>query len=93
MGLTCFEKMGLPESSSPVDVKTRWRQLCMTLHPDRGGNAVEFHEMRLAYKEALTEASRPKACLVCNGTGRRTVNNGFVQASLACDACHASGCI
>lgn len=44
-----FEKLGLPDTATPDEVKAKWRELCMIHHPDRGGNPVEFDEVRRAF--------------------------------------------
>lgn len=86
-----FAKLALPLTATPVEVKQRWRQLCMSLHPDRGGNPVEFDETRRAYQLALDEASAPKACSRCAGTGKVTAASGFSTVSLVCPSCGGSG--
>lgn len=89
---TAFEILGLPATATPLEVKQRWRKLCSTLHPDRPtGNAVEFDEVRRAYHEALTEASAPKRCARCGGSGRTQQGHGFHTTSLTCPTCLGTG--
>lgn len=87
--MNSFEKLGLPETATPQEVTAAWRKLCMIHHPDRGGNAVEFCEVRRAYKEALAVAVRPKTglCETCRGTGRMVKVHGFNSISVACTDC------
>lgn len=86
-----FELLQLPPTATPDEVKTRWRQLCMVHHPDRGGNPVEFDELRQAYKRAHAEASEPKACPQCLGTGKVKQSHGFSSVDLPCVSCGGSG--
>jgi len=42
--------MGLPEEGTDAhDVKTRYRELTLTLHPDQGGSAEELQKVQKAY--------------------------------------------
>lgn len=86
-----FATLGLPETATPDEVKAKWRELCMIHHPDRGGNAVEFNEIRKAYKVAMEEASAPKACPQCNGTGKTKQTTGWSSIDMPCPACGGSG--
>lgn len=86
-----FATLGLPETATPDEVKAKWRELCMIHHPDRGGNAVEFDEVRRAYKTAFAEASEPKICSTCSGNGEVTQTHGFSSIELPCQACGGSG--
>ena len=86
-----FEKLGLPDTATPDEVKAKWRELCMIHHPDRGGNPVEFNDIRKAYKIAFEEASQPKACSTCAGTGKVTQTSGWSSIDMPCPACGGSG--
>lgn len=86
-----FQTLGLPETASPEEVKAKWRELCMIHHPDRGGNAVEFNEIRKAYKQAMEEASAPKPCGSCGGSGKVKHSHGFNSIDLPCPTCGGSG--
>lgn len=86
-----FTKLGLPDTATPDEVKVRWRELCMVHHPDRGGNPVEFDEIRRAYKQAFTEAGEPKLCSACVGSGKVTQSHGFSSIEMPCPACSGSG--
>lgn len=86
-----FVALNLPATALPAEVKTRWRELCRVHHPDRGGNAVEFHELRQAYQQALALAAAPKACQPCQGTGKTAVARGFASLQLSCPACGGTG--
>lgn len=86
-----FEKLGLPDTATPDEVKAKWRELCMIHHPDRGGNPVEFDEIRRAYKAAHAEASQPKACSQCNGEGKVKQVSGWSSIDMPCQVCGGSG--
>jgi DnaJ-class molecular chaperone len=86
-----FATLGLQDTATPDEVKARWRDLCMLHHPDRGGNAVEFNTIRKAYKTAMEEASAPKPCGSCKGSGKVTQTHGFSSIELPCQACGGSG--
>lgn len=72
-------------------VKANWRQWASRLHPDKGGDADEFHRMRQAYEEVLAEAQKPRLCEVCYGVGKVTVLRGWDQLVMDCGRCQGSG--
>jgi len=86
-----FATLGLPDTATPDEVKAKWRELCSIHHPDRGGNAVEFNTIRKAYKAAMEEASAPKPCASCDGSGKVKVNNGWSSIAMPCQVCGGSG--
>jgi len=86
-----FTILGLPVTATPDEVKAKWRELCSIHHPDRGGNAVDFTTYRKAYKTAMDEASSPKTCPRCHGTGRTKTTNGFSTIELSCAQCGGLG--
>ncbi len=45
-----FEVLGLPLDVSEEEIKQRYRKLAAEYHPDRGGDAVRFMEIREAYE-------------------------------------------
>lgn len=86
-----FKTLGLPDTATPDEVKAKWRELCMIHHPDRGGNPVEFDEIRRAYKQAYAEAGEPKVCAACNGSGKTRVTHGFNSVEVTCRFCGETG--
>ena len=86
-----FQTLGLPDTATPDEVKAKWRELCMVHHPDRGGNPVEFDEIRRAYKIAHAEASEPKVCNGCQGSGKTRVSHGFSSVEVTCHYCSGTG--
>lgn len=45
--------LGIPESSTLEEIKTAYRKLSMTAHPDKGGELWRWHEINKAYEEAI----------------------------------------
>ena len=86
-----FATLGLDDTATPGEVKSRWRELCMAHHPDRGGNAAEFNNINKAYKAAMEEASAPKPCGPCTGSGKVRVFRGFCSTEVTCQSCSGSG--
>lgn len=86
-----FATLGLPETATPDEVKAKWRELVMVHHPDRGGNAFEFNEIRKAYKVAMEEASAPKPCGTCSGSGKVKQSSGWSSIEMPCQVCGGSG--
>lgn len=44
-----FRTLSLPYDAGPDDVRLAFRRLARRTHPDRGGSARAFHEIRTAY--------------------------------------------
>lgn len=86
-----FATLGLPVTATPEEVKAKWRELCMIHHPDRGGNPVEFDEVRQAYKKAFAEASAPKPCTMCNGSTTVMQTSGWSSITMPCPNCGGTG--
>ncbi|WP_218827517.1 J domain-containing protein [Rubricoccus marinus] len=49
-----FRTLRLPYTAGPTDVRQAFRRLAWEVHPDRGGSARDFHDVRVAYG-ALTQ--------------------------------------
>lgn len=88
---SAFATLGLLDTATPDEVKVKWRELCMIHHPDRGGNPVEFNTIRKAYKVAMEEATAPKSCATCNGSGKVTQTTGWSSIDMPCQVCEGSG--
>jgi DnaJ-class molecular chaperone len=88
-----FETLGLTDTATADEVKLRWRALASVNHPDRGGDSQEFDRLRKAYNQALAEASAPKPCSPCGGTGFVSIQQGWVSTKLNCSTCHGTGLI
>jgi DnaJ-class molecular chaperone len=86
-----FATLGLQDTATPNEVKSKWRELRSIHHPDRGGNAVDFTTYRKAFKAAMDEALAPKACTRCQGIGRVKTTAGFNTIELSCAQCGGLG--
>lgn len=50
-----LEKLGLSPEATEDDVKVRYRELARAAHPDTGGSAELFQQLKLYRDEALKE--------------------------------------
>ena len=89
--MTPLEILGLEAGASVDEIERRWRELRSELHPDHGGDAERFHEASNAYVAARHEASEPRPCEACGGSGRVGQARGFAQVTTACQVCGGSG--
>lgn len=89
------QKFGLSPDASPAAVRARWREIALQHHPDRGGLAITFNQLREDYQAALAEALAPQRCIKCGGTGQKTVastgTHGFHYAVKVCPKCGGKG--
>lgn len=44
--------LGLPPDATPAEIKSKYRQLALKHHPDKGGDAATFNKINEAYKQA-----------------------------------------
>lgn len=88
-----FETLGLPATATAGEVKAAYRRLVSKAHPDHGGDAQTFRELRGAYQSALAVASAPGVCQDCAGSGRQRRANGFSTLLVVCPACNGSGTV
>jgi len=91
MAHRAFDILGLPSTAKPDEVKAKWKSLASEHHPDKGGDATQFHKMHQAYKQALRIASQPKKCPACGGTGKRKETHGFNTIEISCRFCKGTG--
>ena len=50
-----YEVLGLRRDATAADVKTAYRRLAKTMHPDGGGNSREFQELSQARDALMRE--------------------------------------
>lgn len=86
-----FAELNISELSTEAEVKARWRQLAAKLHPDRGGDPVEFDRLRKIYNEALEISQKPLECERCHATGKVWQRSGFHNISVICPVCNGTG--
>jgi hypothetical protein len=53
----CFAVLGMDRTATLDEVKVRFRELAMTHHPDKGGDAKEFVRYQMAYERACETSS------------------------------------
>jgi DnaJ-class molecular chaperone len=93
-----FEIINLTTSATTQEVKSSWRRLASIHHPDKGGDAEKFNELRQAYNAALKLAEANdianSKCPTCEGSGK-VVNprqRGFyADLKMMCPNCMGSG--
>jgi DnaJ-class molecular chaperone len=89
--VTAFEVLGLGPDATETQVKEAWRVLAGKHHPDKGGDAAEFHKYRLAYNQALKDVATPKPCMTCWGKKRVQRASGFNTLMVRCPDCNGTG--
>lgn len=88
---TDLDLLGLEPGASAADIRTTWQRLASTHHPDKGGNAETFNQLRQAYKRAYAKAQQPSTCHHCGGSGKVTTSNGFNTIQARCRVCKGKG--
>lgn len=84
--MDCFAALGLDDAATASDVKTAFRTMGRSLHPDLGGDAAEFATLRQHYDEALRVATT-RPCPICAGTKQVTKTVGWTSIQLPCPTC------
>ncbi len=93
-----FELLGLTSSATTEEVKLAWQKLASIHHPDKGGDANKFSELRQAYKDAINAAvandELADQCVQCLGEGKvlNLKQRGFCASfKVMCPICKGSG--
>lgn len=86
-----FEQLGLTIEATVEEVRARYLELSKVHHPDHGGQAEAFAQLKATYDQALAIAMAPKPCAPCKGKGRVKVKNGFTVIEMMCSECKGSG--
>uniref|UniRef100_UPI00358E80AD translocation protein SEC63 homolog n=1 Tax=Myxine glutinosa TaxID=7769 RepID=UPI00358E80AD len=72
-----YTVLGLEQNASVAEVKKRYRQLSLVLHPDRGGDSVKFMAATRAYKALTDEEARRNLELHGNPDGPQAMSFGI----------------
>jgi DnaJ-class molecular chaperone len=86
-----FAILGLTSTAKPSEIKIAWKRLASQHHPDKEGEASQFHVITEAYKRALKFALKPKVCPLCLGHGSLKKGSGFTFYSYPCNFCFGRG--
>jgi DnaJ-class molecular chaperone len=84
--MSVFAALGLSDSASLEEVKLAFRQRAQELHPDHGGDPMEFEALQAIYNEAKQEVLSRK-CPTCHGTGKVQHSVGFSSIDMPCPTC------
>ncbi|MBU6231489.1 DnaJ domain-containing protein [Patescibacteria group bacterium] len=88
-----WKVLGLDKATATErDVRSAWRALAPTVHPDAGGDPEAFRALSSAYRAALDYARQPRRCPTCKGRGwvsRRGAS--FAGSKTACTECAGKG--
>lgn len=83
-----YERFGVAPDAPPREVRAKWREHLMNLHPDHGGTTEEFFDMRERYHRVLSAAT---SCKTCGGAGKILKQSGFAGLYVVCPSCGGSG--
>ena len=81
-----LRRLGLPRDCSPQDVRDAYLRCVRELHPDRGGNAVEFSRLRADYEQAAAFARLHRRRDAALHSARESVSLSLVPRSGTCSA-------
>jgi len=84
--MSAFAALGLSDSASLEEVKLAYRNRARELHPDLGGDPLEFEALQAIYNEAK-EAVLSRKCPTCHGTGKVQHSHGFTTIDMPCPTC------
>lgn len=78
----------LPATATPSEIKRRWRELCMTHHPDHGGDPAALATVTEAYRTAFAVATALfEMCGKCGGQGEVHITQGLYTITMPCPIC------
>jgi DnaJ-class molecular chaperone len=83
--------LGLPESATLQQAKAARDRLAHELHPDKGGDPIQFATIQTAYRLACQLLAAPKACPHCCGTGEIEYVSGWTTIGALCRECGGRG--
>ena len=85
-----FAALGLEPNANTAQVKSAFREMARSLHPDAGGDPAAFASLTDNYRTALQEISE-RRCLTCHGTGKVQHTAGFTTINMLCPTCGGDG--
>lgn len=89
--MTDLELFGLTslDGVTLAQLKARHHELALTRHPDRGGSALDFNELQLAYGRLVERLTNPivKPCAGCRGKKKVPKVQGFHTLYVPCPDC------
>ncbi|GAO49556.1 DnaJ-domain-containing protein [Saitoella complicata NRRL Y-17804] len=76
-----YDIFHLTQTSTPADIKTRYRVLVLQHHPDRGGSSNQFHMLQEAYKILSSPSKRRSYDAYGFGwhSPEKKMNRGYAQ--------------
>ncbi len=83
--------LGLPLDATWQQVKARWTELALELHPDHGGDPERFRAVADAHRRLRVAFAQPVVCPVCQGARRILVRRGFYELPRTCPRCKGAG--
>jgi DnaJ-class molecular chaperone len=86
-----YELLELHEDCTLEQLTERWRDLRSKHHPDRGGDADTFIQLREAHRKIEQELTKPKPCPDCNGSGKQEKSRGWNTITMRCASCGGTG--
>ena len=98
----CFALLECNRQSTEAEIKSNYRRLAGTMHPDRGGDTHQFARLALAYRMLTKPELRRRVlaeldlygdiCDECNGNGVIKVKRKFrVVDTHTCARCFGAG--
>lgn len=81
---TPYEVLGILPSATDEEIKDAYRRAIQAAHPDRGGSAEKFQEIRAAFAEL-----QRRPCPDCGGKGFITERRGAFVSKKECPRCWA----
>ena len=55
-----YEVLGVSKSANDDEIRKAYRKLCLTHHPDKGGEAEQFQSIQKAYETLSDEKKRAR---------------------------------
>lgn len=84
--MSTFAALGLSDDATLAEVKRAYHDRARLLHPDLGGDPVEFDQLRQAYAACVT-AIHARKCPTCHGTGKVVHVSGWSSVETKCPTC------